>query len=177
MSNTVSPYNTAQTSDHPVEQGAIVTAHYRNSNASLLPLTEKYDTARLRLAAADLTSEPAVIALFAGLPAPAEVLVVNHAVYSGSAAIKDMSLARWVSTLDNNLTSSFLVVREYLRGLERGVAVKKGRETKFGDRAAVVLVGSTAGKYGEDHNADYAASKSGTCPPAHHNVMICEYKW
>jgi NAD(P)-dependent dehydrogenase (short-subunit alcohol dehydrogenase family) len=145
-----------------------VTAHYRSSAASLLPLTASHDSTRLHIAQANLSSETAVADLFAALPHPVEVLVVNHAVYAGAAHLKDMSLVRWRATLDDNLTSSFLVVRAYLRALEAGIAQPqeaKEDDARFGDRAAIVLVGSTAGKFGEASNADYAASKSGACAP------------
>ena len=123
------------------EQGAKVTAQYRSSSVSLQPLTAEHPSA-LTLAQADLASESAVQSLFASLASPVEVLVVNHAVYTGQAPLKDMSLAQWSNTFDNNLTSSFLVVREYLKGLEKGVAAGEGR---YGERAAVISVGSTAG--------------------------------
>ncbi|KAI0028948.1 NAD-P-binding protein [Vararia minispora EC-137] len=142
-----------------LEQGAFVTAQYRNSNATLLPLTARYDESRLRLTQADLTSEPAVAELFATVPRTVEVLIVNHAVYSGKSMVKDMTLGRWRDTFENNLTSSFLVIREYMRKLERGIAINEDKG-RFGDRAAVVLIGSTAGKFGETFNADYSATKS-----------------
>lgn len=119
-----------------------MTAHYRSSSASLQPLTNAYPSS-LTLAQADLASEPAVQSLFASLSSPVEVIVVNHAVYASPAPVKDMSLAHWSNTLENNLTSSFLVIREYLKGLEKGIAADQGR---FGERAAIVSVGSTAGK-------------------------------
>ena len=57
-------------------------------------------------------------------------------------------LERWRETLDANLTATFLTARGFLRGI--------------GDReGALVLVGSTAGLFGEAGHADYAAAKSG----------------
>lgn len=88
---------------------------------------------------------------------------MNHGAYVDKHVfVKDMSLAQWEKTMNNNLTSSFLVVREYLKGLEKGISVSAGMGTRFGDRAAITLVGSTAGKFGEARHTDYAASKSGT---------------
>ncbi|TFY70713.1 hypothetical protein EVG20_g2290 [Dentipellis fragilis] len=150
-----------------VEQGANVTAHFRSSDAKLQPLAEAYGPSRIRLAGADLTSEEAVVSLFnaASLETsfgPVEVVIINHATSaSGWTAVKDISLKQWESTMNDNLTSSFLVAREYLRELQQGVAPGKVLGTnRFGQRASIVLVGSTAGKYGEAGNADYAASKS-----------------
>ena len=65
-----------------------------------------------------------------------------------------MTLKQWNSTISTDLTSCFLVCREYLRNLEDASAEEK-------EKASIVLIGSTAGKYGEGFHADYAASKSG----------------
>jgi NAD(P)-dependent dehydrogenase (short-subunit alcohol dehydrogenase family) len=55
--------------------------------------------------------------------------------------------------LTSNLTSSFLVCREYLRRLRAAPDSVKAL-------ANIILIGSTAGKFGELGHADYAASKS-----------------
>ena len=58
------------------------------------------------------------------------------------------NLARFERTLLQNLTATFLTARAFLRGLaETG-------------RGALVLVGSTAGIFGEAGHADYASAKS-----------------
>ena len=68
--------------------------------------------------------------------------------------VTEMGLEQWESTIKTNLTSSFLVVREYMRGLEQaGDAVR--------DKAAIVLIGSVGGKWGVHGHIDYAATKSG----------------
>ena len=59
----------------------------------------------------------------------------------------ELQLERWRATLDTNLTATFLTARGFLRGLH-------------GD-GSLVLVGSTAGLFGEAGHADYAAAKSG----------------
>ena len=60
----------------------------------------------------------------------------------------ELSLERWDETLRANLTSTFLVARTYLREVER-----------LG-HGSLVLIGSTAGIFGEAGHADYAAAKS-----------------
>ena len=65
-----------------------------------------------------------------------------------------VSLEKWKSTFDIDMASSFLVVRDYWEQLAQ--ATEEQRE-----RASVVLVGSTVGKYGERGHVDYAAAKSG----------------
>jgi len=59
-----------------------------------------------------------------------------------------LPLERWESTLRTNLTATFLTARGFLREVER---------TGHG---SLVLVGSTAGIFGEAGHADYAAAKS-----------------
>lgn len=60
-----------------------------------------------------------------------------------------MTLEQWNRTMNSNLTSTFLILREYLRTLTAA-----NEEIK--DKASVILIGSTAGKYGEADHADYA---------------------
>lgn len=69
--------------------------------------------------------------------------------------------------MDKNLTSSFLVCREYLRGL-RTLSEEKKRV------ASIVLIGSTAGKFGEAGHADYACSKSGAFQYNHRSLRSRE---
>jgi 3-oxoacyl-[acyl-carrier protein] reductase len=60
----------------------------------------------------------------------------------------ELSLERWEETLRANLTATFLTARGFLRGVaDRG-------------HGSLVLVGSTAGLFGEAGHADYAAAKS-----------------
>ena len=60
----------------------------------------------------------------------------------------ELPLARWEETLRQNLTATFLTARAFLREVAR---------TGHG---SLVLVGSTAGRFGEAGHADYAAAKS-----------------
>ncbi len=60
----------------------------------------------------------------------------------------ELSLERWDETLRQNLTSTFLVARAFLREVARN------------GHGSLVLVGSTAGIFGEAGHADYAAAKS-----------------
>jgi 3-oxoacyl-[acyl-carrier protein] reductase len=60
----------------------------------------------------------------------------------------ELSLSRWEETMRANLTSTFLTARGFLGGVaEHG-------------HGSLVLVGSTAGLFGEAGHADYAAAKS-----------------
>jgi NAD(P)-dependent dehydrogenase (short-subunit alcohol dehydrogenase family) len=62
-----------------------------------------------------------------------------------------MDLEQWNNTVASNLTASFLCAREYFRYLEHVQP----------DNASLVLIGSTAARFGEEGHADYAASKAG----------------
>ena len=100
---------------------------------------------------ADLTREDDVLALFekAG---PVDVCIANAGIWvEKPTPIHQMSLEQWNHTLSTNLTSMFLCLREFVRGIERHKLTEP----------AAVLVGSTAGVYGEAGHCDYAASKSG----------------
>ena len=150
-----------------IEQGAKVSAHYRSSSASLEPLHAEFGQS-IQNVHADLTQEGAVTQLFADASTafgPVQVIIVNHGYWPPEdVPIARMALAQWNATVSTDLTSSFLVVRAYLNGLERADAATKSK-------AAIVLIGSTAGKYGEAGHADYAACKSGKPP----RDVMCAY--
>jgi 3-oxoacyl-[acyl-carrier protein] reductase len=59
-----------------------------------------------------------------------------------------LELERWQETLAANLTVTFLTARGFLREVERS------------GHGSLVLVGSTAGVFGEAGHADYASAKS-----------------
>ena len=139
-------------------QGARVVAHYNSSNSNIKELYEKAGKSALVDVQADLRSETDVKALFDKIEGDVvQVLVVNHGIWpNDDVPISQMTLEQWNNTLSVNLTSSFLVIREYLRRLDSPAVSDAQRE-----KAAIILVGSTAGKYGEAGHADYASSKSG----------------
>jgi NAD(P)-dependent dehydrogenase (short-subunit alcohol dehydrogenase family) len=95
---------------------------------------------------ADLSKEDDVVQLFDKATytfGPVQILIINH----GISIVKDeylweMSLERWNKTMNANLTSTFLVAREYLKRLKDVSADLK-------EEACIILIGSTAGKYGQ----------------------------
>ncbi|PIL26183.1 hypothetical protein GSI_11938 [Ganoderma sinense ZZ0214-1] len=140
------------------EMGARVAAHYNTKSAPLEPLVEEFGPDRIHAFQADLTSEDDVKELFSKVARTPfgviQVAVINHAYYEARhVPLEQMSLAQWESTFRTNVTASFLVAREYLRAL-------KAAEPDAKEKAAIVFVGSTAGKFGEAGHADYAATKS-----------------
>jgi 3-oxoacyl-[acyl-carrier protein] reductase len=101
---------------------------------------------------ADLTIEEDVDQLFdAAREALGRVDVcaaVAGAWPSEDRAVWVLPLDRWRATLDANLTATFLTARGFLREVERN------------GHGSLILVGSTAGIFGEAGHADYAAAKS-----------------
>ena len=104
------------------------------------------------VAQADLTSEEEVERLFAEARASLGGLDVCVSVQGEwpheDVPVWQLPLERWEETLRANLTSTFLVARGFLREVEQS------------GQGSLVLVGSTAGVFGEAGHADYAAAKS-----------------
>jgi NAD(P)-dependent dehydrogenase (short-subunit alcohol dehydrogenase family) len=129
-----------------LEQGAKVTAHYNTNQTTLLPLISQFGQQQIHTVQANLTEEAAVAELFHRATSSdfgeVQVLVLNHAIAPvADEPVWKMSLERWKHTIDTNLTSFFIVAKEYLTRLETSPAIVK-------DEASMVLIGSTAGKYG-----------------------------
>ncbi|EPS99230.1 NAD-binding protein [Fomitopsis schrenkii] len=138
--------------------GANVTAHYNTTSSTLGPLLAEYGTSRVQVAQANLGKEEDALRMFGSLKdnpfGPVQVLIANHGYYPPTdVPVAEMSLAQWESTFTSNMTSTFLVVREYLKQLARATDAQK-------EKASIVIIGSTAGKYGEIAHADYSAAKS-----------------
>ena len=78
-----------------------------------------------------------------------DACVANAGVWpSEDVPVADMPLERWRATLDANLTATFLTARAFLR------------TTTNRESPSLVLVASTAGRFGEAGHADYAAAKA-----------------
>jgi 3-oxoacyl-[acyl-carrier protein] reductase len=131
-------------------EGARLFLHYRTGEDRARALAEELGGASL--GRGDLTLERDVDRLFeeAGAELGAvDVCVAAHGIWPrDDVPVWELPLERWEETMRANLTSSFLVARAFLRGVER---------TGHG---SLVLVGSTAGIFGEAGHADYAAAKS-----------------
>ena len=130
-------------------EGARVAVHYRSNAAGADALAAEVGGVAL---GADLTVEseaddlvPRAVAALGRL----DVCVANAGEWPGDdVPVAEMSLERWRATLDTNLTATFLTARAFLRHV-----------TASG-RGSLVLVGSTAGVFGEAGHADYAAAKA-----------------
>ncbi|TML84353.1 MAG: SDR family oxidoreductase [Actinobacteria bacterium] len=97
---------------------------------------------------ADLTNEAEVDRLFVEAGRLDVCAAVAGVWPSANEPVWELSLERWEETVRANLTATFLTARGFLRGVaEQG-------------HGSLVLVGSTAGIFGEAGHADYAAAKS-----------------
>jgi 3-oxoacyl-[acyl-carrier protein] reductase len=123
-----------------VAEGVDVVAHYHRNRAAAEAL------GGLALGA-DLRDEAQVEELF-DRAGPLDLCVANAGVWpSEDVPVAELPLDRWRDTIDGNLTATFLTARGFARGLRGGPG-------------ALVLVGSTAGRFGEAGHADYAAAKA-----------------
>ena len=124
-------------------EGAEVVVHYHRGRERAETLAAELGGVAL---GADLTSEDEVDRLFADIGRLEICAAVAGAWPQEDRPVWELPLERWRATLDANLTASFLTARAFLRQLE--------------SPGALVLVGSTAGIFGEAGHADYAAAKS-----------------
>jgi 3-oxoacyl-[acyl-carrier protein] reductase len=130
-------------------EGARVGVHYHTNAAAAEALATEIGGAPLQ---ADLRDEAQADAL---VPAAVQALgrldscVANAGVWpADDLPVSQLPLERWRATLDANLTATFLTARAFLRHVE-GTG-----------EGCLVLIGSTAGLFGEAGHADYAAAKA-----------------
>jgi 3-oxoacyl-[acyl-carrier protein] reductase len=131
-------------------EGCRVVVHYHQETERAEKLVEDLEDAVA--IQADLTDEVQVERLFAesgeafgGLDVCASVVGVWP---EEDVPLWRLPLERWEGTLRANLTATFLTARGFLREVERQ------------GHGSLVLIGSTAGIFGEAGHADYAAAKS-----------------
>ncbi len=131
-------------------EGARVVVHYHHGAERAAEVAEEIDADAT--VAADLTSEKDVDRLFERTRDALGTVDICAAVAgvwpTEDRPVWDLDLERWRQTLEQNLTATFLTARGFLREVAR---------TGHG---ALVLVGSTAGVFGEAGHSDYAAAKA-----------------
>jgi 3-oxoacyl-[acyl-carrier protein] reductase len=125
-----------------LDEGAEVVAHYHRGRERAEALGD------VRLVQADLTREDEAKRLFEEAGELDACAAVAGVWPSEDVPAWKLPFARWEQTLRLNLTATFLTARGFLRSVERN------------GRGSLVLVGSTAGVFGEAGHADYAAAKS-----------------
>jgi 3-oxoacyl-[acyl-carrier protein] reductase len=128
-------------------EGCEVVVHYHRGRERAEALAQELGGA-LALGA-DLTDEGEVDRLFEAAGEIDVCAAVAGVWPEEDVPVWQLPLERWEETLRANLTATFLTARGFLRGVERS------------GHGSLVLVGSTAGIFGEAGHADYAAAKSG----------------
>ncbi len=133
-------------------EGARLVLHCHNHRAKAEKLRAELKGVDSLVVKADLTKEAEVKRLFAAAMKRfkrVDVLVANAGFWeTRDVPLHEMPLKQWQRTLDGELTSAFLSLREFLRI----VAKQK--------RGNAVLVASTAAVFGEAGHADYASAKA-----------------
>jgi 3-oxoacyl-[acyl-carrier protein] reductase len=131
-------------------EGARVLVHYHRGRARAESLASELGGAPV--GAADVTRGDEVEKLFSEAREALGSVDVCAAVAGvwpqEDDPVWQLPLDRWQSTIDANLTATFLTARAFLREVQRN------------GRGSLVLVASTAGIFGEAGHADYAAAKA-----------------
>jgi 3-oxoacyl-[acyl-carrier protein] reductase len=128
-------------------EGCEVVVHYHRGRERAEALVEELGGGLA--VGADLTDETEVDRLFEAAGELDVCAAVAGIWPEEDVPVWQLPLERWEATLRANLTATFLTARGFLRGVERS------------GHGSLVLVGSTAGLFGEAGHADYAAAKSG----------------
>ncbi len=137
-----------------VEEGVKITIHYHTNQDKATEVKEKHNSRQIKVIQGDLRKEEDVINLFqkaSKVFGRIDGLVANAGIWSSESTLTaDLGLEQWNNILNVNLTGVFLCVRSFFRNL-----------LKFpGKNASLVLIGSTAGYFGEAGHSDYSASKA-----------------
>lgn len=139
---------------------AKVTATYNHSRDELDRIQENWQK-HLAVVKVDVREESEVKSLFKQSQntfGRIDIMVANAGIANHAASpIHKMSLKQWQSTMAVNLTGAFLCSKYFVENLAN----------HQGDHASLILIGSTAGLFGEAWFADYATSKA-----ALHGLMM-----
>ena len=130
------------------EQGAKVIVHYNDSKENAEKISKEINGFAIK---ADLTDSEQSKELFNSIiqrEGEIDICIANAGKYPKDyAPLWEIDSDRWNNTISTNLSLTYNTSRYFL---------KHAAETKKG---SLVLIGSTAGLYGEAGHADYAAAK------------------
>ena len=134
---------------------AKVILHYNSNLKAAQELGSKLSKlTEILIVQADLSNETSVRDMFNEIEKAVgyvDVLVANAGVcLDYGTPIHKKTLEKWNETLSVNLTSIFLCVREFFKGIVKAQTTAP----------SIVFIGSTAGVFGEAFDSDYAASKA-----------------
>ena len=137
-----------------VSEGANVGIHFRSNESSALELVNELGRSKSIAVGGDLSDEGQVDSCFERLSEKSgrvDILIANAGVWPPeNVPIHEMTVSQWESTMNNNLKSVFLCSRRFIQhAIAQGI-----------DDPAIVMIGSTAGLFGEAGHGDYAASKA-----------------
>ena len=141
-------------------EDAKVTATYNHSRDALDGIQENSQK-QLAVVKVDVREESEVKSLFEQSQntfGRIDIMVANAGIANHAPApIHEMSLKQWQRTMAVNLTGVFLCSKYFVENLAN----------HHGNHASLILIGSTAGLFGEAWFADYATSKA-----ALHGLMM-----
>jgi 3-oxoacyl-[acyl-carrier protein] reductase len=133
-------------------EGVKLILHFNSRKTEAENLRRELARTECILLRADLTRETEVVDLFTQARSAfgkIDSLVANAGIWvEEDLPIQEMSLTQWQRTMDADLTATFLCCREFFKIVQ------------VQQRGNVVLVGSTAGIFGEAGHVDYSAAKS-----------------
>lgn len=136
-----------------LSEGANVTAHFNTTNQTLKKFSDQYLNTFYSVPA-DLRKEQDVKNLFERANqkfGKIDVLIANAGVWpKQNVPIYKMTIERWQNTLAVDLTSVFLCTKYFISNLEFDP----------GEFGSIVLIGSTAGLFGEAGHGDYSSAKA-----------------
>ena len=136
-----------------LSEGANITAHFFTNKTTLESLVKEYSST-LSIFSADLRDEIGVKNLFNHaneMFGRVDSLVANAGVWpENNTPIQNMSLEQWENTLKTNLSNVFLCVKYFNSNLVQYP----------GNYGSIIVIGSSAGVFGEAGHVDYSSSKA-----------------
>ncbi|TFG15482.1 SDR family oxidoreductase [Candidatus Thorarchaeota archaeon] len=143
-----------QTVKSLLKERSEVSACYHTRRRQLNQLSDKYPDS-LNLVKADVKHEDEVAALYESAVSRfgrVDVSIANAGIANATpVGIHEMTVEQWDNTLRVNLRGAFLTAKYFFKNLEDNPD----------EDASLILVGSTAGVFGEAWFADYSTSKAG----------------
>ena len=129
-------------------EGARLAVHYNTSGEAAARLAKEVGGVALQADLRDEQSADRLVPAAVDELGRLDVCIANAGKWpQPDQPVWELPLHRWNATLADNLTTTFLTARGFLR---------HAAETKTG---SLVMIASTAGSFGEAGHADYAAAK------------------